>query len=180
MKSGSVERLPLSGAGALAGTASVITLPSGANDTPLGAAFWSDLMGFNPAHSAHSFALLDKNQNLFPVLGPQPAYPTNAPCWLAKGPGSIWYSANSPGQAISIFFSDAQGGVFYKSVPLPGVPTDITVSADRKWLAVIFTAADNSGARVAVYAIDSAGDLSHVATSSAIGVAAFNGVAISQ
>ena len=28
----------------------------------------------------------------------------------------------------SIFLTDGQGGVFYKSVPLPGAPSDITVS----------------------------------------------------
>ena len=107
-------------------------------------------------------------------------YPSNAPCWLAKGAGNVWYAGNSPGQAISIFFSDGQGGTFYKSVPLPGVATDVTVSPDGKWLAVIYTAADGSGGRIAVFAIDTYGDLSLAATSSSINVAAFNGVAISQ
>jgi hypothetical protein len=180
LKSGSVLQLPLGDRGAFVGTSATVALPAGANDTPLGADFWGDLLGFNPAHSSNSFALVDKDRNVFLVAGPQPPFPTNAPCWLAKGPGSIWYSANSPGQAISIFFSDARGGVFYKSVPLPGTPTDITVSADGKWLGVIYTAADGSGGRVAVYAIDGFGDLSLVATSSPIGVPGFNGVAFSQ
>ncbi len=180
LKSGSVLQLALTEWGALNGTDVSITLPSGANNTPLGAAFWGDILGFNPAHSPDSFALVNKNQSVFPVTGPQPPYPTNAPCWLTKGPGNIWYSGNSPGQAISIFFSDSQGGVFYKSLPLPGTPTDITVSRDEKWLAVIYTAADNSGGRVALFAIDAYGDLSAVATSAPIGVAAFSGVAISQ
>ncbi len=180
LKSGSVVQLPLTWGGDLNGTSVTVTLPSGANNTPLGATFWMDILGFNPAHSPQSFALLDKNGAVFPVNGPPPPYPSNAPCWLAKGPGNIWYSGNSPGQAISIFFSDSQGGAFYKSVSVPGVPTDITVSGDQNWLAVIYTAADGSGARVAVYAIDVYGDLSPVATSNPIGVAAFNGVAISQ
>ncbi|HZC24634.1 MAG TPA: hypothetical protein VE866_14935 [Candidatus Binatia bacterium] len=180
LKSGSVLQMPLSAQGSLAGTSSSVTLPSDANNTPLGAAFWGDILGFNPAHSPDSFALVDQSGNVFPVLGPQPAYPSNAPCWLAKGPGSAWYSGNSPGQAISIFFSDGQGGAFYKSVPLPGVPTDLTVSRDGKWLAVIYTAADGSGARVAAFSIDRYGDLSLAATSNPIGVASFNGVAISQ
>jgi len=180
LKSGSVLQLPLTKGGALNGTNVTVTLPNGANNTPLGAAFWGDILGFNPAHSPDSFALVNENQSVFPVPGPQPQYPTNAPCWLAKGPGSVWYSANSPGQAISIFFSDSQGGVFYKSVPLPGTPTDITVSRDRNWLALIYTAADNTGGRVAIFAIDPYGDLSPVATSDPIGVAAFSGVAISQ
>ena len=102
---------------------------------------------------------------MFPVLGPQPAFPANAPCWLAKGPGNSWYSGNSPGQAISIFFSDGQGGTFYKSVPVGGVPTDVSVSRDGKWLAVIFTAADGSGWRISVFSIDAFGDLSLAATS---------------
>jgi hypothetical protein len=180
LKSGSVLQLSLSPYGALGGTSVTVTPPSNANNTPLGAAFWGDLLGFNPAHSPDSFALVDKNRNVFPVLGPQPSYPSNAPCWLAKGPGNIWYAGNSPGQAVSIFFSDGQGGRFYKSVSLPGVPTDITVSGDGRWLAVIYTAADGSGARVAVFAIDSYGDLSLAATSSPIGVASFSGVAISE
>jgi len=180
LKSGSVLQLPLGSNGQLNGSDFPVTLPAGANDTPLGAAFWGDILGFNPAHSPDSFALVDKNRDVFPVTGPQPAFPSNAPCWLAKGLGNVWYSGNSPGQAISIFFSDGQGGVFYKSLPLPGTPTDITVSRDGKWLAVIYTAADNSGARIAVFAIDSFGDLSLAATSNPIGVAAFNGVAISQ
>ncbi len=180
LNSGSVLQLPLSGYGALNGTSLTVTLPSDANNTPLGAAFWGDLLGFDPAHSPDSFALVDKNRDVFPVLGPQPPAPSNAPCWLAKGPGNIWYTGNSPGQAISIFFSDGQGGTFYKSVPVPGVPTDVTVSRDRKWFAVIYTAADGSGGRIAVFAIDTYGDLSLAATSSPIGVASFNGVAISQ
>ena len=110
--------------------------------------------------------------------GPTPPYPTNAPCWMAKGPGNVWYTGNSPGQAISIFFSDGKGGVFYKSVPVPGAPTDITVSKDRKWLAVIYSA--NGNGYVAVFAIDKYGDLTPEATSSPIGVAAFSGVAISE
>ena len=180
LKSGSVLQLPLSAQGGLSGTSSSVTLPSDANNTPLGAAFWGDILGFNPAHSPDSFALVDPSGDVFPVLGPQPAYPSNAPCWLAKGPGNAWYSGNSPGQAISIFFSDGQGGAFYKSVPLPGVPTDVTVSRDGKWLAVIYTAADGSGARAAAFSIDAYGDISLSATSNPIGVAAFNGVAISQ
>lgn len=180
LKSGSVLQLGLSREGALSGTSSLVKLPANANNTPLGAAFWGDILAINPAHSAFSFALVNKAGDVTPVLGPQPAYPVNAPCWLAKGPGNIWYSGNSPGQAISIFFSDAQGGVFYKSIPLPGVPTDVSVSPDGKWLATIYTAADGSGARIAVFAIDSYGDLSLAATSNPIGAASFNGVAISE
>ena len=180
LKSGSVLQLPVTAQGGLTGASSSVALPSDANNTPLGAAFWGDILGFNPAHSTDSFALVDQSGDVFPVLGPQPAYPTNAPCWLAKGPGNVWYAGNSPGQAVSIFFSDSEGGVFYKSVPLPGVPTDVTVSRDGKWLAVIYTAADGSGARVAVFSIDSYGDISLAATSNPIGVSTFNGVAISE
>ena len=111
LKSGSVLQLPLGSNGALNGGVKPIALPATANDTPLGAAFWGDLMGFNPAHSPASFALVSKSGTVSPVTGPQPPYPTNAPCWLAKGPGSLWYSGNSPANAISIFFSDGQGGV---------------------------------------------------------------------
>jgi hypothetical protein len=153
-------------------------LPADANNTPLGAAFWGDLLGFNPAHSPDSFALANSAGQVFPVVGPQPAYPSNAPCWLAKGAGNIWYSGNSPAHAISIFFSDGKGGVFYKSVPLAGAPTDITVSADGLWLAVIFTAAD--GAHIGVFSIDSQGDLTPVVTSMPVGISAFDGVAFSQ
>lgn len=178
LKSGSVLQLPLTGGGALNGTSTAITLPSVANNTPFGEAFWGDILGFTPAHSTDTFAIVDKSRNVFPIPGL--SFPADAPCWVAKGPGSAWYTGNSPGMAISIFFSDGQGGVFYKSVPLPGVPTDITVSPDGKWLAVIYTA-DGEG-YIAVFAIDAYGDLSStpVATSSSIGVAAFNGVAISQ
>jgi hypothetical protein len=178
LTSGSVLQLPFNGTGSLNGTSTAVTLPSNANNTPLGEAFWGNVLGFNPAHSPNSFALVNSQREVFPVLGPQPAYPTNAPCWLAKGAGNIWYSGNSPGHAISIFFSDSQGGVFYKSVSLPGAPTDITVSADGKWLAVIYAASD--GGHVALFSIDSFGDLALVATSPAIGVAAFDGVAISD
>jgi hypothetical protein len=179
LSSGSVLQLPLAGVGgALSGASYAATLPSDANTVPLGAAFWGDTLGFTPAHSVDSFAIVDNDLSVFPIVGPAPAYPTNAPCWVAKGPGNIWYTGNSPGQAISIFFSDSQGGTFYKSVPLAGSPTDITVSADRKWLALIYTA--NSNAYVEVFAIDGYGDLTPIVTSDAIGVAAFSGVAISQ
>jgi hypothetical protein len=176
--SGAVEQVSLTRSGSLSGSVASIALPSDANNTPLGAAFWGDILGFNPAHSPDSFAIVDAQRNVYPVAGPTPSYPTNAPCWVAKGPGNVWYTGNSPGEAISIFFSEGKGGVFYKSVPLPGAPTDITVSKDRKWLAVIYSA--NGSGYVAVFAIDQYGDLTPEATSSPIGVSAFSGVAISE
>jgi hypothetical protein len=179
MKSGSVLQLGFSAHnGGLNGSNTTISLPDDANNTPLGAAFWGDVLGFTPAHSPDSFAIVDSDRNVSPIVGPAPAFPSNAPCWVAKGPNSIWYTANSPGQAISIFFSDNKGGAFYKSVPVPGTPTDITVSPDQNWLAVIYTAA--GAAHVAVFSIDSYGGLSLAATSPAVGAAQFSGVAISQ
>jgi hypothetical protein len=178
LSSGSLLQLPLTRRGALNGTTNPIPLPSNADMVPLGEAFWGNVLGFTPAHSPDSFAIVDVNGNVNPVVGPTPPYPTNAPCWVAKGAGNIWYTGNSPGQAISIFFSDSQGGVFYKSLPLPGSPSDITVSPDGNWLAVIYTAGGN--ASVAVFFIDGYGDLGQVATSSAAGVAGFSGVAFSE
>lgn len=180
LKSGSVLALGLTFGGALNGSSATVALPPDANNTPLGAAFWGDILGFTPAHSPDSFALVNDAGDVFPVLGPQPAYPTNAPCWLAKGAGNIWYAGNSPGQAISIFFSDGQGGTFYKSVPVAGVPTDVSVSPDGNWLAVIFTASDGSGGRISVFSIDAKGDLALAATSDPVSIASFNGVAFSQ
>lgn len=179
LASGSVLQLPLTEPdGPLAGSSTDISLPVDANNTPLGEAFWGNLLGFTPAHSPDSFALINEERDVSPVLGPQPSFPTNAPCWVAKGPHSVWYTGNSPGKAISIFFTDGQSGVFYKSVPLPGSPTDITVSADHRWLAVIYSASGQ--AFVSVYSIDAFGDLTWLATSPSIGVSSFNGVAISQ
>jgi hypothetical protein len=176
--SGSVAQVGLTGWGALNGSLTSVTLPADANNTPLGAAFWGNVLGFTPAHSPDSFAIVDAQRDIYPIVGPTPSYPSNAPCWVAKGPGNAWYTSNSPDHAISIFFSDNKGGVFYKSVPLPGAPTDITVSKDRKWLAVIYSA--NSNGYVAVFAIDKYGNLTPEATSSPVGVAAFSGVAISD
>jgi hypothetical protein len=85
---------------------------------------------------------------------------------------------NKSRDAISIFLTDGQGGVFYKSISLPGAPTDITVSPDKKWLAVIYSA--GASAYVAVFSIDAYGDLTRAAASSPIGVADFSGVAISE
>jgi hypothetical protein len=176
--SGSVLQLPLTARGALSGATTPVSLPASANNTPLGAAFWGDVLGFTPAHSPDSFAIVNPERDVFPITGPTPSYPSNAPCWVAKGPGNIWYTGNAPGDAISIFFSDDEGGVFYKSVPLSGSPTDITVSADQKLLAVIYSAGGSG--YVAVFSIDGYGDLTLVATSIPIGVASFNGVAISE
>jgi hypothetical protein len=176
--SGALDEVGLTRWGALSGAVASVALPSDADNTPLGAAFWGDILGFTPAHSPDSFAVVDAQRNVYPIVGPTPAYPTNAPCWVAKGPGNVWYTGNSPGEAISIFFTDAKGGVFYKSVPLPGAPTDIAVSKDRKWLAVIYSA--NGSGYVAVFAIDRYGDLTAEASSQPIGVAAFNGVTISE
>jgi len=178
MSSGSVLQLPLRRDGSLGGAAIPVSLPADANNTPLGAAFWGDVLGFTPAHSPDSFAVVNAERTVFPVTGPTPPYPVNAPCWVAKGAGNVWYTGNSPGHAISIFFSDNAGGVFYKSVALPGAPTDITVSRDGNWLAVIYAGGD--GAHVAVFSVDGYGGLTLAATSAAIGVTAFNGVAISE
>jgi hypothetical protein len=170
--------LPLTRQGALSGTYTPVTLQSDADSVPLGEAFWGDILGFTPAHSERNFAIVNNGVE-YPIPG-TPFSTGQAPCWVAKGPGSAWYTGNSPGQAISIFFSDGQGGAFYKSIPLPGVPTDIAVSSDQKWLAVIYTGMADSEGHVAVFAIDAYGDLTPVATSDSIGVAAFNGVAFSQ
>ena len=179
LSSGSLLQLPLTRErGVLNGTSTPISLPSNADMVPLGEAFWGNVLGFTPAHSTDSFAIVDDDGTVNPVAGPTPSYPVNAPCWVAKGAGNIWYTGNSPGEAISIFFSDSQGGVFYKSVALPGSPTDITVSRDGKWLAVIYSVSGN--ASVAVFSIDTYGDLTQVATSSAPGVASFSGVAFSE
>ncbi|MGC1523280.1 MAG: hypothetical protein WA803_17185 [Steroidobacteraceae bacterium] len=178
MTSGSLLQLPLRWDDALSGSSVPVTLPSTANNTPLGAAFWDDVLGFTPAHSPQSFAIVNKSRDVFPITGPTPPYPSNAPCWVAKGPGNVWYTSNSPGHAVSIFLTDGQGGVFYKSIPLPGAPTDITVAPDKKWLAVIYST--GGSAYVAVFAIDAYGDLTPAATSSPIGVAGFSGVAISE
>jgi hypothetical protein len=179
MSSGSLLQLPLrADDGVLSGTSASIALPSGADMVPLGAAFWGNILGFTPAHSPDSFAIVDESQNVYPVAGPTPSFPSNAPCWVAKGPLSVWYTGNSPGDAISEFFSDSQGGVFYKSIHLPGSPTDITVSPDKKWLAVIYEV--GSDAYVAVFAIDGHGDLTWTATSSAMSSTTFSGVAISE
>ena len=179
MSSGSLLQLPLTGDdGVLSGTSTALALPSDADMVPLGAAFWGNILGFTPAHSPDSFAIVDEGGMVNPIAGPTPSYPTNAPCWVAKGPLSVWYTGNSPGHAISEFFSDGKGGVFYKSVSLPGSPTDITVSPDKRRLAVIYTSGGE--AYVAVFSIDGHGDLSLVATSNSVGVTSFNGVAISE
>lgn len=178
LKSGSVWQLGTSGEGALTGQANALALPDGANDTPLGADFWNDVLGFTPAHSPESFALVGRAGTVAPITGPTPAYPANATCWVAKGPGNVWYTGNTPGKAISIFLTDGQGGVFYKSVPLPGAPTDLAVSADRRWLAAIYT--NEGSGYVAVFSIDGYGDLAPVATSPTIGAGSFNGVAVSE
>jgi hypothetical protein len=179
MKSGSVLQLGMADhGGALDGSSTTISLPDDANNTPLGAAFWGNVLGFTPAHSPDNFAIIDPDLNVFPVLGPTPAYPSNAPCWVAKGANSIWYTANSPGHAVSIFFSDDNGGAFYKSVALPGTPTDIAVSPDEHWLAVIYAAAGE--AHIAVFSIDHYGSLTLAATSPAVGATQFSGVAFSQ
>jgi len=178
LSSGSVLQLPLTSAGVLSGAVTPISLPPSASSVPLGEAFWHDTLGFTPAHSPDSFAIVDKDRTVHPVTGPTPPYPTNAPCWVAKGAGNIWYTGNSPGHAISIFFSDGQGGVFYKSTPLPGAPSDVSVSHDGKWLAVIYS--ESNDAHVAVFSIDDYGDLTAAATSGSVGVSAFSGVAFSQ
>jgi len=177
-------QLPLTGLGALMGTYTPVTLLSGAELVPLGEAFWGDALGFTPAHDTHSFAIVSDGTE-YPILGPTPPYsttpPFNAPCWVAKGNGNAWYTGNSPGHAISIFFSDSQGGAFYKSVILQdatGAPTDITVSRDGKWLAVIYT--DGSDGYVAVYSIDKYGDLTYVATSTYSLPNTIHGVAFSE
>ena len=177
--SGSVLQLWLTHWGALNGTSTALTtLTSVDNNTPFGEAFWRDILGFTPAHSTDTFAIVDKNGNAYPISGLSFS-DGQAPCWVAKGPGNAWYTGNSPAHAISIFFSDSQGGAYYKSISLPGPPSDITVSRDLKWLAVIYT--DVAYGYVAVYSIDAYGDLTYVATSPSISLpTTISGVAFSE
>src|SRR6185437_15123687 len=64
--SGAVEQVSLTRWGALSGSVASVALPSDAHDTPLGAAFWRDTLGFTPAHSPDSFALVDTQRNVHP------------------------------------------------------------------------------------------------------------------
>ncbi len=180
LKSGYVLQLGLTGAGDLNGTSTSVTLPVVADNTPFGEAFWGDILGFTPAHSTvDTFAIVDASRNVYPISGL--SYPANAPCWVAKGPGNLWYTGNSPAMEISIFFSDGQGGAYNKSTSaLPGPVTDLTVSSDFKWLAVIYTAGGEG--YIAVYSIDAYGDLTYVATSPASAdlPASISGVAFSE
>jgi len=84
LKSGSLLQLPLSRWGGLSGRSTSITLPGDASTVPLGAAFWDDTLGFDPAHSVDSFALVTSQGQVYPVAGPTPVFPSNAPCWVAK------------------------------------------------------------------------------------------------
>jgi len=176
LSDGYLYQLPLTRKGALSGTYSPVPLEPDADSVPLGEAFWGDILGFTPAHSEKNFAIVNKGVE-YPIPG-TPFSSGQAPCWVAKGRGNIWYTGNTPGQAISIFFSDGQGGAFYKSVPVPGAATDITVSRDGKWLAVIYTASGEG--YVSVYSIDAYGGLAPVATSTYSLPATISGVAISQ
>jgi len=104
LKSGSVLQLPLARNGALNGNSLTVTLPSNANNTPLGAAFWGDILGFNPAHSPDSFALVNKNGDVFPVLGPQPSYPSNAHAGWPRDLGTSGIRATVPAR-LSLYSS---------------------------------------------------------------------------
>ena len=73
MSAGSLLQLPLTqDDGVLNGTSTSIPLPSDADMVPLGAAFWGNVLGFTPAHSPDSFAIVDEEQNLTPIAGPTP------------------------------------------------------------------------------------------------------------
>jgi hypothetical protein len=178
LKSGSLLQLPLKPSHALTGSSKTLTLPADASTAPVGAAFWGDILGFTPAHSVDSFALAHADGTINAIAGPAPVFPANSPCWVAKGPGNLWYTTNPPVQAISEFFTDSNGGIYYKNVPTVGGATDLSLSGDGQWLAMI--SENNGAALVSVYAVAPKGDLTLVATSSPIGIGKFNGVAISD
>ena len=67
LSSGSLLQLLLPGDyGRLSGVSTNIPLPSMANNTPLGEAFWGNVLGFTPAHSPDNFAIVDKDRECFP------------------------------------------------------------------------------------------------------------------
>ena len=122
LKSGSLLQLPLSRWGGLSGRSTSITLPGDASTVPLGAAFWDDTLGFDPAHSVDSFALVTSQGQVYPVAGPTPVFPSNAPCWVAKGtwkhlvhgqlagPGDLHILQRWPGRGVLQVGSGAGGG----------------------------------------------------------------------
>ncbi len=75
MSSGSLLQLPLTGEDrVLNGIRTAIPLPSSADMVPLGEAFWDDVLGFTPAHSPDSFAIVDEDRPCQKVWhGPAPA-----------------------------------------------------------------------------------------------------------
>ena len=82
-------------------------------------------------------------------------FPPGTQFWVYSSTGTLTLAGDP-----AIFLTDAMGGTFYKSVPLAGVPTDITVSRDQHWLAVIYSNAGNG--YVEVFSIDAYGDLTPV------------------
>ena len=67
LTSGSVLQLELTHDGALSGTSAPIRLPNTANDTPLGAAFWGNILGYTPAHSSDSFVVVNQERGVAAV-----------------------------------------------------------------------------------------------------------------
>ena len=101
--------------------------------------------------------------------------PTPPAGWL-KGRGACGIRAIPPGRPSRYSSATAKAGCSTNRYPCRASPTDITVSRDGKWLAVIYTAGERRLCRRLLHRRlrrpHTRGDVDSV------GVAAFNGVAI--
>jgi len=117
LTSGSVLQLPLTQQGTLSGASTTVTLPSNANSVPLGAAFWRDILGFTPAHSVDSFAIVDENGTVFPIADRHRHTPLTPPAGWLRGQGARGIRAIPPGMLSRYSSATDKAGHFTNPCP---------------------------------------------------------------
>jgi hypothetical protein len=142
MSSGSLLQLPLTGNdGVLNGTSNAIHAAQRRGYGSAGAAFWGNILGFTPAHSPDSFAIVDEDGTLIPSPDQHHPIPSMLPAGWPKGRGTSGTRATPRRRDLRSSSATTRAGCSTNRCPCRARRPTSLYLPDRKWLAVIYTSA---------------------------------------
>ena len=167
--SGHLYQLPLTPYGALSGTYTPVTLPADARLSPARGGVLGRHSGIHSRPQCGQLRDREQGPAVYPMPGRRRLSSSQRPLLGGERAGErVVYGKFSRACYLHILQRRPRRGVLQIDTLAGGAPTDITVSRDGKWLAVIYVAASGEG-YIGVFSIDAYGDLTPVATSSPIG-----------
>jgi hypothetical protein len=173
-KNGTVERVQLNDGGAVFGTPTPVTLPSGSDDAPFGLVTRGSNAYVTVANSDTVGVVKNGVVTAFVATGTPGGDGQHAPCWIAVI-GPYLFTTNSPSHSVSRLIAGGRNITLDAAVAAETAGAPIDVAADGDLLALVELDGDGS-AHLTQFRIDEDGNLTPT-TSTPIESAA-NGIAI--